>query len=281
MTAVLDRCAPADRIYDPTTGTFLSPDPMDGVDGTPTVANAYHYADNDPLNKTDPLGLRPNDDDDFGPCPEEFGDFDDVGGACAIGPSYADDDPEFAYLGNQPLALSCSNSQIPAPAFDIADLQDGDVNVDCTVIFNRTATRSLDFVMGIEHSRTRVIESLCGERTIVIDVNGNEVSIDIDPNLVQGQINEHLSALEDLGVNIDCVPFLNEANGSLSGNLEEAVSRNACLGFRVRAEGPDFDWGGVDASEGWEPIVVQNAWAGSWIVRFRRDWVVVDAGCHG
>ena len=46
--------------YDPTTGTFLTRDPLDGVDGTPTTeANPYHYADNDPLNKTDPLGLRP------------------------------------------------------------------------------------------------------------------------------------------------------------------------------------------------------------------------------
>ncbi len=49
------------RDYDPATGTFLTRDPLDGVDGTPTVANGYHYADNDPVNKTDPLGLRPED----------------------------------------------------------------------------------------------------------------------------------------------------------------------------------------------------------------------------
>ncbi len=49
------------RDYDPTTGTFTTPDPLDGVDGTPTVGNPYHYTDNDPLNKTDPLGLRPGD----------------------------------------------------------------------------------------------------------------------------------------------------------------------------------------------------------------------------
>lgn len=49
------------RDYDPATGLFLSPDPLDGVDGTTTVANPYHYTDNDPINKTDPLGLRPSD----------------------------------------------------------------------------------------------------------------------------------------------------------------------------------------------------------------------------
>lgn len=49
------------RWYDPVTGTFITKDPMDGVDGTATVANPYHYADNNPLNKTDPLGLRPGD----------------------------------------------------------------------------------------------------------------------------------------------------------------------------------------------------------------------------
>ncbi len=49
-------------IYDPTTGTFLSPDPLaaepyGSEEATTTVANAYHYVSNDPLNFTDPLGL--------------------------------------------------------------------------------------------------------------------------------------------------------------------------------------------------------------------------------
>ena len=50
------------RDYDPVTGTFLSPDPLDGapgVDGTTTIANPFHYADNNPLNSSDPTGLRP------------------------------------------------------------------------------------------------------------------------------------------------------------------------------------------------------------------------------
>ncbi len=51
------------RTYSPGFGAFLTPDPLDGVDGTPTVANPYHYVDNDPLNKTDPTGLRPTDGD--------------------------------------------------------------------------------------------------------------------------------------------------------------------------------------------------------------------------
>lgn len=49
------------RDYDPHTGLFLSPDPLEGVPGTPTETNPWHYADNDPVNKVDPLGLRPND----------------------------------------------------------------------------------------------------------------------------------------------------------------------------------------------------------------------------
>jgi RHS repeat-associated protein len=69
------RASRVDRDYDPTTGTFLTPDPLTqgpgspelgtGVgfgDGEPTVANPYHYVDNDPLNKVDPLGLWPWDD---------------------------------------------------------------------------------------------------------------------------------------------------------------------------------------------------------------------------
>ena len=42
------------RAYDPQTGIFLSPDPLDGIPGTTTETNPYHYTDNDPTNKTDP-----------------------------------------------------------------------------------------------------------------------------------------------------------------------------------------------------------------------------------
>ncbi|MBI2708552.1 MAG: RHS repeat-associated core domain-containing protein [Actinobacteria bacterium] len=51
------------RDYDPTTGTFLTPDPLDGINGTTTLTNAYHYTNNDPLDRIDPLGLRPTDDE--------------------------------------------------------------------------------------------------------------------------------------------------------------------------------------------------------------------------
>lgn len=53
------RFRPRSRAYDPRTGTFTTSDPLDGVDGTPTIANRYHYAHNDALNSVDPLGLTP------------------------------------------------------------------------------------------------------------------------------------------------------------------------------------------------------------------------------
>lgn len=46
------------RDYDPATGQFTTQDELDGIDGTPSVANAYHYSLNDPYNISDPLGLR-------------------------------------------------------------------------------------------------------------------------------------------------------------------------------------------------------------------------------
>lgn len=58
------------RDYQPSTGVFTTVDPQDGVNGTPTVAYPYHYADNDPLNKLDPTGERP------GTSPIVSGDFD-------------------------------------------------------------------------------------------------------------------------------------------------------------------------------------------------------------
>ncbi|MER5933038.1 polymorphic toxin-type HINT domain-containing protein [Streptomyces sp. NPDC002054] len=45
------------REYDPTTGRFISPDPI--IDpGNPQQWNAYAYSSNGPINKSDPTGLR-------------------------------------------------------------------------------------------------------------------------------------------------------------------------------------------------------------------------------
>ncbi|MEU4426123.1 DUF6531 domain-containing protein [Actinoplanes sp. NPDC024001] len=47
------------RVYQPGSRTFLSPDPLPAVPGTAFSGNPYHYAGNDPLGHADPLGLRP------------------------------------------------------------------------------------------------------------------------------------------------------------------------------------------------------------------------------
>jgi len=47
------------RLYDPATRSFLAPDPLPGIPGTPVAANPYHYAGNDPIGHVDPLGLQP------------------------------------------------------------------------------------------------------------------------------------------------------------------------------------------------------------------------------
>ncbi len=49
------------RNYQPGTGHFTSPDPLEGVAGTTTIAHPYHYADNNPVHNIDPLGLQPQD----------------------------------------------------------------------------------------------------------------------------------------------------------------------------------------------------------------------------
>ncbi|MEO7260289.1 MAG: RHS repeat-associated core domain-containing protein [Jatrophihabitantaceae bacterium] len=57
LTAISDVGA---RKYDPTTGRFLSADPV--VDGSnPQSLNGYAYADNNPIGKADPSGLRVDD----------------------------------------------------------------------------------------------------------------------------------------------------------------------------------------------------------------------------
>lgn len=51
------------RDYQPSTGAFTTTDPLSGMSGTPVSNNPYHYADNDPLNRIDPTGLRTEDHD--------------------------------------------------------------------------------------------------------------------------------------------------------------------------------------------------------------------------
>jgi RHS repeat-associated protein len=46
------------RDYQATLGQFTTIDPLEGVIGATTVANPYHYTDNNPLNKVDPTGMR-------------------------------------------------------------------------------------------------------------------------------------------------------------------------------------------------------------------------------
>lgn len=49
------------RTYDNRTRQFTTVDPAGPVVGSPTMATAYHYVDNDPINLVDPLGLAPSD----------------------------------------------------------------------------------------------------------------------------------------------------------------------------------------------------------------------------
>jgi RHS repeat-associated protein len=45
------------RNYDAANGVFTTRDPIDGVNGTTVVGNAYHYGNNNPIMNTDPTGM--------------------------------------------------------------------------------------------------------------------------------------------------------------------------------------------------------------------------------
>lgn len=55
------------RRYDPNSGTFTTPDPLDTPLGEATTTAPYAYAANDPINQVDPLGLSAVTDDAFRP----------------------------------------------------------------------------------------------------------------------------------------------------------------------------------------------------------------------
>jgi len=48
------------RYYDTTTGRFISKDPVEGTLGNPQSQNGYNYANDNPVNFSDPLGLYTN-----------------------------------------------------------------------------------------------------------------------------------------------------------------------------------------------------------------------------
>jgi RHS repeat-associated protein len=72
------------RYYQPETGTFTTRDPLDGINGTTTVSNPWHYTVNDPTNRRDPLGLRPT---DGAFCPYSSGVDSSVDVQCRYGPT--------------------------------------------------------------------------------------------------------------------------------------------------------------------------------------------------
>ena len=51
-----------ERYYDPVLGRFPSLDPIEGTMSQPQSLNRYSYVQNNPVNKTDPSGLCPNND---------------------------------------------------------------------------------------------------------------------------------------------------------------------------------------------------------------------------
>lgn len=53
------------RAYDPITRSFLSPDPLPPITGAAWAENPYSFAGNDPVNQTDPSGLRPITDEEL------------------------------------------------------------------------------------------------------------------------------------------------------------------------------------------------------------------------
>jgi RHS repeat-associated protein len=61
------------RWYDPATRSFLSPDPLPGTAGRPWASNPYSYAANDPVNHSDPTGLRPLTDTDLAALVDNWG----------------------------------------------------------------------------------------------------------------------------------------------------------------------------------------------------------------
>ncbi|MBB3062446.1 RHS repeat-associated core domain-containing protein [Microbulbifer rhizosphaerae] len=77
------------RIYDPTLGRFLSPDPIVQAPTNSQSWNRYSYAFNNPLSFTDPSGFESEEDEvpEFPPLPYELDENDDTGGGGGYEPN--------------------------------------------------------------------------------------------------------------------------------------------------------------------------------------------------
>lgn len=99
------------RFYDPTTGQFLSPDPLKAVTGQP-----YAYADNSPTNYADPTGLLFGVSlDDVGNFVAGFGDTLTFGGTAAIRQLIGDDNVNYcsAAYGEGSVGAIAATALIP------------------------------------------------------------------------------------------------------------------------------------------------------------------------
>jgi len=62
-----------DRVYEPSTRAFLSPDALPSLPGMAAAGNPYHYAANNPIGLSDPLGLHPVSDADLAKYRDQMG----------------------------------------------------------------------------------------------------------------------------------------------------------------------------------------------------------------
>ncbi|MFN8039162.1 MAG: RHS repeat-associated core domain-containing protein [Acidimicrobiales bacterium] len=241
------------RDYDPTTGTFLTRDPLDGVTGTPAESNPYHYTGNDPLNRADPSGQRPGDATlihavGFGVTP--FPAVDDGifladndprcapykarypnshiytdGVTCFTGPDAqttveSETDRAFVpFVGRYPVRSDCSYVRLPDFAKRIPGVDD--VPTSCTFFFSEKFTTFLwDLISGKHKTKDDIVQSIfCGSTS-------------------GAQFKARLQEFGRYVGTTDCVQFLSSVVGeSFEQNILWAREHNdGCLTIRYELE---------------------------------------------
>ncbi|RIK02116.1 MAG: hypothetical protein DCC48_18480 [Acidobacteria bacterium] len=203
------------RTYVPAEGVFTTRDPLDGAAGTPTVTSPYHYTANDPINKVDPLGLRPGD------CSFEFN-----------GDTRPCEDAAEIYI--DAIAADYFFDEIIFPIVDrLVGLQTGvtcNINSDvqlCRFVISQSETTVLD--NGLKSSVGRPVPDWLLFEAACREVDVLRASI--------GQIGRFQgpgAPILVLGISSDCPTFLNQTRGSLRTSTSAAANSGGCLTLGIR-----------------------------------------------
>jgi len=209
------------RDLNPSLGRFTTTDPLSGVPGTTTVANQYHYANNNPVEHRDPTGLRATDQDikQSPNAPDPFEWF--------VRPRDKYDD--FLDLA---LVSSISGGSVPGGAEAVTSQLSDDLRGRIRISIFIAAPTSFGLGRGDDRPFDQLFDPYKARASIIIDYDRDAAAVVAQPScalLVLGCG----PALPFGAVESNNQAWIDDSGTTVVGSLKNAITSSPAIDFRI------------------------------------------------